>query len=326
MVIPFIEIAAQAAAAGEAAAAGAAELNAAGELAAEGMEAAGAAEGLPAGLSSGKPEISGLPDDLGLPEPAAGGLPDDLSLPEPETGGPLDGLGQPEPESKVPPDTSGTDGEDRGRVPSDVGEKVDAPPESGSEETEKEKGEGKEKDKPERKMEPPVKIIFKCPEGCDAGEFNRQVKNQEKGLNDMTLDEFFKNREKYKENKEKNENGSGRDAKEGNSAQQRARDEARADKVKEYRDKGMSREEAEAKADEWMKDQAALHNPDQVAGGDPKKVDGVGDSKVNSSIGGQWGGGRANSMEQQVRDYIEKNGIPAEDLGRIKLNVQLDVE
>ena len=44
----------------------------------------------------------------------------------------------------------------------------------------------------------------------------------------------------------------------------------------------------EAKAKEWIKIQAALHNPDQAAGGDPTNITGVGDAAINKSIGAQW--------------------------------------
>lgn len=57
------------------------------------------------------------------------------------------------------------------------------------------------------------------------------------------------------------------------------------EKVTELRKQGLSREEANKKAEEWLKEQAALHNPDQIAGGKPEKIGGVGDKRVNSSIG-----------------------------------------
>ena len=50
----------------------------------------------------------------------------------------------------------------------------------------------------------------------------------------------------------------------------------------------ISVEEAKAKAKEWIKTQAALHNPDQAAGGDPTNITGVGDAAINKSIGAQW--------------------------------------
>ncbi|MEB6548559.1 polymorphic toxin type 15 domain-containing protein [Heyndrickxia sporothermodurans] len=50
----------------------------------------------------------------------------------------------------------------------------------------------------------------------------------------------------------------------------------------------MSWEEAEIKANSWLKTQAALHNPDQIAGGNPLNIGGMGDKRINSSIGSQW--------------------------------------
>lgn len=170
----------------------------------------------------------------------------------------------------------------------------------------------------ERKIEPAVECSFKCPDGCNKDEFNRQIKAQEDGLNSMTIGQFLKNRESYKQN--------GRDIKEGADAQQRVRQEARADKIAELRKNGLSRKDAETAADDWLKTQAALHNPDQIAGGDPKNVTGMGDSNVNSSIGAQWGpGNQANRLEQQVLDYIKKNDISPMDWDKIKMNVKLNV-
>ena len=52
--------------------------------------------------------------------------------------------------------------------------------------------------------------------------------------------------------------------------------------------KGLSLKEAEEQAQKWLDTQAALHNPDQVAGGHASNIGGVGDKGVNSSIGSQW--------------------------------------
>lgn len=95
----------------------------------------------------------------------------------------------------------------------------------------------------------------------------------------LTVQEYLDNRQKYIEQ--------GRSL-EGNSAQQVARENAYLDKVNELRKNVLSNDEAEAAASEWMDTQAALHNPDQVAGGKVEKVDGVGDKGINSSIGSQW--------------------------------------
>lgn len=98
-------------------------------------------------------------------------------------------------------------------------------------------------------------------------------------MNELTVSEYLKNRERYILE--------GR-AIEGNAAQRAARTEARAQKIAELRSKGVSYSDAKIQANEWLETQAALHNPDQIAGGNPLKIDGTGDSNINSSIGIQW--------------------------------------
>lgn len=75
---------------------------------------------------------------------------------------------------------------------------------------------------------------------------------------------------------------------EGDEAQQAARQEAYAQKVYELMQSGLSSNEAEKQAQKWLDTQAALHNPDQVAGGNASNIGGVGDKVINSSIGSQW--------------------------------------
>ncbi len=102
-----------------------------------------------------------------------------------------------------------------------------------------------------------IKVNFKRNNKHASEEFARQLKDQEKGMNELTVDEYLKNREKYLEH--------GR-AIEGKAAQQTAREEAFSDKVSELMTNGKSFDEAEIQAKEWLNTQAALHNPDQIAG------------------------------------------------------------
>ncbi len=60
------------------------------------------------------------------------------------------------------------------------------------------------------------------------------------------------------------------------------------DKIRELRDSGLSAREADIQAHSWLNTQAALHNPDLIAGGNLLQVDDVGDKGINSSIGAQW--------------------------------------
>ncbi|WAG63737.1 polymorphic toxin type 15 domain-containing protein [Clostridium estertheticum] len=129
----------------------------------------------------------------------------------------------------------------------------------------------------------------------DAVEFERQLKDQEKGLNSSTSEEYLTNRDRYlKEGR----------ALEGNAAQRVGRENAHLEKVNELRKSGVPIEEAEKQASDWMKTQAALHNPDQIAGGNPLNIGGVGDKRINSSLGSQWKS-RIAEMDEQIRGMAE---------------------
>ncbi|HDR7659150.1 TPA: hypothetical protein QCX68_004686 [Bacillus wiedmannii] len=145
----------------------------------------------------------------------------------------------------------------------------------------------------------------------DSEEFARQLKDQEKGMNELTVHEYRENRNRFIDK--------GR-AIEGNVAQQTAREEALSDKITEFMDKGKSFDEAEEEAKKWLKTQAALHNPDQVAGGRPEIIGGVGDKRVNFSIGSQWRP-RIKIVDKQIEE-IAKNMKP-EQLKNTYLNVKL---
>lgn len=75
---------------------------------------------------------------------------------------------------------------------------------------------------------------------------------------------------------------------EGNALQKALRAEGFSKKVNELRKEGLSFEQATEQALLWINTQAVLDNPDQIAGGNPLGVEGMGDAGVNSSIGAQW--------------------------------------
>ena len=114
-------------------------------------------------------------------------------------------------------------------------------------------------------------------------------------MNKLTVQEYLDNRQKYIEQ--------GR-AIESNAAQQAAREKAFVDKVDELQDAGLSLKEAEEQAQKWLDTQAALHNPDQVAGGYASNVSGVGDKCVNFSIGSQWRY-RIDDVDAQIQKMAE---------------------
>ncbi|WP_273834213.1 polymorphic toxin type 15 domain-containing protein [Guptibacillus sedimenti] len=156
-----------------------------------------------------------------------------------------------------------------------------------------------------------VRVNFKRNVKHDSEEFARQLKDQEKGMNELTMEEYLKNRERYI--------AEGR-ALESNAIQQTAREEAFFDKVSELITNGKSIGEAEEEAKRWLSSQAALHNPDQIAGGKPDKIGGMGDRSINSSIGSQWRY-RIDVIDEQIVEKA-KNMTP-EQLKNTYLNVKL---
>ncbi|MCD8363747.1 MAG: polymorphic toxin type 15 domain-containing protein [Lachnospiraceae bacterium] len=195
------------------------------------------------------------------------------------------------------------------RLPDEIGSKTGLT-ESGS------RANMKEAKPSVERMEVPINIRFKCPENLDAREFSRQLKGQERGLNGMTMDRWLENRNRYLEN--------GR-ALESVEAQKIARQKALTSRIETNQKNGMSYSEAKAEASNWIKTQAALHNPDQIAGGDPEKVSRMGDAGVNSSIGSQWKSAeRIGKLDTVIREYAD--GKTPEELSRIKLNVKLEME
>ncbi|WP_082197450.1 T7SS effector LXG polymorphic toxin [Rossellomorea vietnamensis] len=156
-----------------------------------------------------------------------------------------------------------------------------------------------------------IEVNFKYNAKYDSEEFVRQLKDQEKGMNELTIDEYLKNRDRYI--------AEGR-AIEGNTIQKMARQEALKDKVAELRKQGLSRADATKEASEWLKTKAALHNPDQIAGGRADNIGGLGDKRVNSSIGSQWKY-RIDVVDEQIREIAKD--MSSEQLKNTYLNVKL---
>ncbi|OEG15352.1 hypothetical protein BCR23_09870 [Enterococcus quebecensis] len=156
-----------------------------------------------------------------------------------------------------------------------------------------------------------MEVSFKKNAKHDAEEFARQLKNQEKGMNELTVEEYLANRERYL--------AEGR-ALEGNIAQQAAREQAYTKKLNELQKSGKTLSQAKSEAKQWLDKQAALHNPDQIAGGKANIIGGMGDKGINSSLGSQWRY-RIEAVDEQIR-AMAKNMTP-EQLKNTHLNVKL---
>ncbi|MFY1709826.1 polymorphic toxin type 15 domain-containing protein [Tritonibacter scottomollicae] len=170
--------------------------------------------------------------------------------------------------------------------------------------------ENNDKDEPERPNHPrgPRREVdcFDVPRNVDPAEFDRQLREQQDTINNMTADEMGyahavldHAREVWRDTGQK---GSFTKLLRGNGEAQR---QART-KHREYLDKALGLDEDEI--DELMADLDATHFLDIIAGGDPEHV-GMGGAQENQRIGPAWtykntpsGASRAG----QLKDYADQ--------------------
>ncbi|UOD28073.1 hypothetical protein INH39_21710 [Massilia violaceinigra] len=147
-------------------------------------------------------------------------------------------------------------------------------------------------------------------------EFDRQLAGQEKGINEMTVDEYLKGRKAF-DAKE-----SVRDPNVARRARANYQEEMKEKLFNQFRESGMSVAQARVAAAEGaksrMKTLAALHNPDMVAAG-KDKISTFGDRNVNSRIGAQWKKGqRLVQLDEAAKEIAESMR------GRTLMNVTLE--
>lgn len=150
----------------------------------------------------------------------------------------------------------------------------------------------------------------------DIDEFYRQVYGQEDGLNNLTVEEYFKQYDEFQTN--------GR-AHSGDTAQAEYRKIAEAVTAEEMleMDPNLSQAEAYQKAKDMYKKSDALHDPDQNTGGDPTQIHGLGGRSENRSIGSLWGHGRAKKLHDEIIRLTE--GMTAEEMKETYLHVKLNI-
>jgi hypothetical protein len=161
---------------------------------------------------------------------------------------------------------------------------------------------------------PRIKLrCFKKNKTGSKAEYDRQLADQERGLNDMSVKDYLEGRARYREMGRK-----------GTGAAQEA---ARAEYARELTEKfendllkqgivgSQAQQRAAAMAAERMKTLAALHSPDLIAGG-KDVVSSLGDRGVNSSIGAQW------KPRVQVLDAAAMK-VPETERAGTKMNAEL---
>lgn len=150
-------------------------------------------------------------------------------------------------------------------------------------------------------------------ERYDVDGFIGQAQDQEEGLNYLTVKDFLENYD-YR-------NTYGRSP-EGTKAQQEYSDGLKISYIDDKMQEGKSFEQAKKEATEELTGKAALHNPDQTAGGNPMLITSKGDAAINSAIGSLWAHGRAEKLYAEIselsRDMTDKQKAET------YLNVRID--
>ena len=86
---------------------------------------------------------------------------------------------------------------------------------------------------------------------------------------------------------------------------------------------GLSLQKAKKEATEELRGKAALHNPDQIAGGTPIILSAKGDASVNSALGSLWNHGRAEKLYKRVAKMAEN--MTEKEKNMTYLNVRFNI-
>jgi hypothetical protein len=184
---------------------------------------------------------------------------------------------------------------------------------------------------PEKPKEPKVKVAPEEKVPCfdpqtlppsKLPELDRQLEGQQKGLNEMTAQEYLDGRKAFED-----PNIDSRDPRIAKAARDDYRENLANELNDRYIDEGYSPSQAKqlaaAGAQEQMDTLAALHNPDLVAGGKDAISD-FGDRDVNSTIGRQWKGGKKGVPTRVDQLDAAANSIPANERGTTRMNAKLE--
>lgn len=150
-------------------------------------------------------------------------------------------------------------------------------------------------------------------------EMDRQLKGQEQGLNDMSVEEYLSARAAF--------DPKNRDRAAAKKAREDFREKIKNEKydelASEVDDPKVAERLATEHADATMKALNALHNPDLVAGGNDTIAD-FGDAEVNHTIGRQWSHARKNqSTRIQDLDAAARQ-VPLGERRTTKMNGGLE--
>lgn len=133
---------------------------------------------------------------------------------------------------------------------------------------------------------------FEVPPGTDREEFERQLKEQQDAINNTDIDTLQARRAAFQRG----------EATRDRAAQREARRQWIADRTRQLRASGKSRAAAERQASQEAQSLDATHALDMVAGGLGSAISGLGNARINRSIGAQWRGRRVAQLDKALAE------------------------
>ena len=167
---------------------------------------------------------------------------------------------------------------------------------------------------------PPRKTMALANPGCfpvnklpasKVPEFDRQLAGQQRGLNELTVQQYMDGRAAYEAKKRNRKLAEDARARHSRKLFDAAEKRLLSENVSPLEAARRAQEEATS----LMSELAALHDPDMIAGG-LDKISGFGDRKVNSQIGALWKK-RVNELDRLAKE------LPEADWATIKMNAAL---
>lgn len=163
--------------------------------------------------------------------------------------------------------------------------------------------------------DPPFKLSKKHKSPELKREFERQLQDQQDAINKMSVKEWLKNVEYNRANRYEYNKLS---AKMRNKYKNSIKHEL---EIKLKRE-GFTQKEINLKVKNYMKDKAVLHSPDGIAGGKYDSITGLGNRRVNSSIGSQWKS-RIGGIEDKIK---RQYGIPPKSIDDIANHAMMNIK
>ncbi|KRG51253.1 PAAR domain-containing protein [Stenotrophomonas beteli] len=150
-------------------------------------------------------------------------------------------------------------------------------------------------------------------------EMDRQLKGQEQGLNDMSVEDYLSARAAFDPNNR--DRAAARKARE--DFKEKIKNEKYDELASEVDDPKVAERLATEHADATMKALNALHNPDLVAGGQNTIAD-FGDAEVNHTIGRQWSHARKDQTTRIQDLDAAARQVPVDERRTTKMNGGLE--